>query len=66
MLPIQGPHDRLQYGVCLERYRAASAMTAYGAQLQGLYSANVPTVNLTLAVLALVWVAYDYWQEVKA
>jgi len=41
-------------------------MTAYGAQLQGLYSANVPTVNLTLAVLALVWVAYDYWQEVKA
>ena len=45
---------------------ALSAMTAYGAQLQGLYSANAPTVNLTLAVLALVWVVYDYWQEAKA
>jgi hypothetical protein len=45
---------------------ALSAMTAYGAQLQGLYSANAPIVNLTLAVLALVWVVYDYWQEAKA
>jgi hypothetical protein len=43
-----------------------SAMTAYGAQLQGLYSANAPTVHLTLAVLALVWVVYDHWQEAQA
>jgi anti-sigma factor RsiW len=43
-----------------------SATTAYGAQLQGLYSANASTVNLTLAVLALLWVVYDYWQEAKA
>ncbi len=45
---------------------ALSAMTAHGAQLQGLYSANASTVHLTLAVLALVWVIYDYWQEAKA
>ena len=45
---------------------ALSSMTAYGAQLQGLYSANASTVHLTLAVLALVWVIYDYWQEAKA
>jgi len=45
---------------------ALSAMTAYGAQLQRLYSANAPTVHLTLAALALVWVVYDCWQEAKA
>jgi len=45
---------------------ALSSMTAYGAQLQGLYSANAPTIHLTLAVLALVWVVYDYWQEAQA
>lgn len=45
---------------------ALSSMTAYGAQLQGLYSANAPTVHLTLAVLALAWVVYDYWQEAQA
>jgi hypothetical protein len=45
---------------------ALSAMTAYGVQLQGLYSANAPTVHLTLAVLALVWVVYDHWQEAQA
>ena len=45
---------------------ALSSMTAYGAQLQGLYSANAPTVHLVLAALALVWVVYDYWQEAQA
>ena len=44
---------------------ALAAMTAYGTQLQGLYSANAPAVNLTLTTLALVWVVYDYWQEAK-
>ena len=45
---------------------ALSAMAAYGAQLQGFYSANAPTVHLACAALALVWVVYDYWQEAQA
>lgn len=43
-----------------------SAMVAYGAQLQGFYSANAPTVHLACAALALVWVVYNSWQEAQA
>lgn len=44
---------------------ALASMTAYGDQIEGLYSANAPAVHLTLAALALLWVVYDYRQEAK-
>lgn len=44
---------------------ALSYLTAYGGQLQGLYSANPSAVHLTLAALALVWVVYDYRQGAR-
>ena len=65
--PSTGP-DRLValFRTAQEAVGAAlSVMVAYGAQLQGLYSANAPTVHLALATLGLVWVVYDYWQEAQ-
>ncbi len=44
---------------------ALAYTAAYGDQLQGLYSANAPTVHLTMVALALVWVVFDYRQGAR-